>query len=261
MTDPVEAAKEEAARLVETARLLVATAGKEAEAIVARGHERVAAIVRDAEALRAAAETEAQEIRRQAEYSAATSGPAREATPGARPGHGPEDAIEEASAVADRILRVARSEAEARSREMIDAAKRKADQISTDAKTRADHDLRQHRDNMHRLQEREVETRARLREIESRLELAERRLRRTNDDVAETMDVVRPDTAEMEQDLDERVVLSSGIEFPKQPSPSGEPAQTTGQRPKASPGPSPSPPSVSDDPDVERALRAIRRRA
>src|SRR5690606_38177885 len=128
------------------------------ESIVADGQDRVAGIVADADALRAAAERDAatvkaeaqhrlSEARREADEILAEAREAREQavaaarhdlqasqpppplSPSPHPGIDPQLAVQEASEVADRILRVARSEAEARSRAITEQARRKAEVI------------------------------------------------------------------------------------------------------------------------------------
>ncbi|HSJ27630.1 MAG TPA: hypothetical protein VLB67_05420 [Acidimicrobiia bacterium] len=283
MTDTA-AAKLEAEALVRTAQALVAKARDEASSIVRDGQRRVEGIVADADALRETAERQAaetraraetllHEAREQADRLLADARQAREeAVQSARghldvsqvPGqesplasqHASSTAVEEASAMADRILRVARSEAEARGREITEDARRRAEQMERDARARVEMAAKEHRDMVRTMQQRELTAKARIRELDAEIARLERLLARVTDE-AERSGI---DTHPSADPADPREVTSSGIVFPAD-------VQVADASPRTL-EPSravirPRPLERSDPPDdTERvALRGIRRRA
>ena len=155
-------------------------------------------------------------------------------------GNGPEAA--DARAEADRILRVARAEAEARAAEIIEEARRRAEAIEAEARLRVEQLRKEHRDLQRRLRDEELEVRARIAELRDQLagmEKAQPAL-----PPAPTPPPQRPPVQDQ----------------PPQPAPS--------PKPRPAPTPSPSYPwsiraemaERTDDPEVQKALKAFRRR-
>lgn len=288
--DPAEA-KIQAEALVRVAETLVAKAQEEAQSIVRDGQQRVAGIVSDADALRHAAEQEASslrqtaerlltEAREQADEILAEARAAREqAVTNARSDldtviappieADPQYAVQEASEVADRILRVARSEAEARSRAITEEARRKAELVERDARARAEAVDKEHRELLRTMQQRELSAKARVRELDTEIARLERLLARANDE-AERKGL---DTDPSADPVEPREVTASGIVFP--PTVTAPPSQVpaasvthTSERPP-SPGigrpidrvPAPVQPIRREDLEADRGRRGIRRRA
>lgn len=288
--DPAEA-KFQAEALVRAAEGLVSKAREEASSIVRDGQNRVAGIVTDADHLRQAAERDAAstradaerllaEARAQADEILAEARAAREeavttarneleASQSIAPPHttgvDPEYAVQEASEVADRILRVARSEAEARSRTITENARRKAEQTERDARSRVEVIDNEHRQMVRNMQQRELSAKARIRELDTEIARLERLLARVVAE-AERSGIDTDPSADPENP---REVTPSGIVFP-----SVVPAAIPAEKPPAA-RESPPPPverprplervtpsAVPDiDPEVERVRRSIRRRA
>lgn len=284
-------AKAQAEALVRAAESLIAKAKDEATSIVDDGQARVAGIVADADALRQAAEREAEALkaeaehllvtaRRQADVMLAEAAAARDAAVEAAraelddvavtnraesPGD-PGRAVEQASEVADRILRVARSEAEARGKAITEDARRKAELVERDARARVDMAAREHRELVRSMQQSELAAKARIRELDTEVARLERLLGRVASD-AESQGI---DTSPAADPAEPREVTASGIVFP--PTVTAPPDRGDGDSEKATPprvvqrpGPierlAASQPVRSDDLDAEKARRAIRRRA
>jgi vacuolar-type H+-ATPase subunit H len=297
--DPAEA-KVKAEVLVLAAESLVGKAKEEAQSIVADGQRRVAGMVSDADALRQAAERDAQTIRseaeallsdarRQADELLAEARRAREeALNSARadlqvaraadaPPVGqidPDIAVEEASHVANRILRVARSEAESRRREVVDEARRKAEQIERDARARVEATSKEHREMVRTMQARELSAKAKIRELDTEIARLERLLTRASDEA----DRKGIDTDPSVDPYEPREVTSSGIVFPTASpvpiaaaAPAAEPTRppTVIREPAVPLAPSRprpverlgTPRAPGDEPDAETVRRGIRRRA
>ncbi|HVR34062.1 MAG TPA: hypothetical protein VMS74_15305 [Acidimicrobiia bacterium] len=288
--DPAQA-KGQAEALVRAAESLVAKAKAEATSIVNDGQTRVAGIVADADALRQAAEREAEGLkaeaehvlitaRRQADVMLAEAAAARDAavesaraelddvavTNRAESPGDPDRAVEQASEVADRILRVARSEAEARGKAITEEARRKAELVERDARARVDMAAREHRELVRSMQQSELAAKARIRALDTEVARLERLLGRVTAD-AEGQGV---DTSPSADPAEPREVTASGIVFPA--TVSAQSARVPGRDPeKASPPlverPRPleriaaTQPVRSEDLDAEKARRAIRRRA
>lgn len=288
--DPAEA-KIQAEALVRVAETLVSKAQEEAQSIVRDGQRRVAGIVSDADALRNAAEQEAASVRQTAERilaearaqadeilaeaqaareqaitnakseidTAAATAPVIKADP--------QYAIQEASEVADRILRVARSEAEARSRAITEDARRKAELVERDARARAEAVDKEHRETLRTMQQRELSAKARVRELDTEIARLERLLARAVDE-AERKGL---DTDPSADPIEPREVTASGIVFPPTdaaptPKAPARPETHTDERPAASLEPSRpvehvSAPVRREDLEADRGLRGIRRRA
>jgi vacuolar-type H+-ATPase subunit H len=286
-------AKRQAEALVRTAEALVAKAHAEAEAIIRDGQRRVEGIVADANALHTAAErqsemtkseaetllgdarrqadellSEAREAREQAVASAraglqATRGDAHH-SPLPRPAD-PDVAVHEASSVADRILRVARSEAEARSREITEQARRRAEQIERDARSRSEVTTHEYREMVRTMQQKELSAKARIRELDTEIARLERLLSRTVEDAKRKG--IDPDPAA--DPVAPREVTPSGIVFPpSQAAAAPGPADTRPDRvvTAARPIPAQSPvgapagaAAASDDSESTPMARPIRR--
>lgn len=276
MTDVAEA-KRQAESLVRTAEALVAKAREEAASIVADGERRARGIVTDAEQLRQAAERHAESVRSEAEQILADArSQADDILTEAKAAHDhavntvrqelPDTgAVENASTVADRMLRVARSEAEARSREITEQAKRRAEQIERDARARVEAVNKEYRELTRVVQQKELSAKAHIREMEMEIARLERLMARTADDArSQGKD---PDPAADPYAPAE--VTESGIVFPGRPDPVPTPAPVREERqPAASIHPQtersapsrPSQPSRSPL-DAELVRRGIRRRA
>lgn len=289
--DPAQA-KAQAEALVRAAESLIVKAKEEATSIVKDGQTRVAGIVADADALRQAAEREAETLkaeaehvltaaRRQADVMLAEAAAARDAAVEsaraelddvgvanrAASHDDPDRAVQQASEVADRILRVARSEAEARGKAITEEARRKAELVERDARGRVDIAAREHRELVRSMQQTELAAKARIRELDTEVARLERLLGR----VAADAERQGADTSPAADPAEPREVTASGIVFPGAVSaPSGrEPGR---ESEKASPPPvveRPRPleriaatqPVRTEDLDAEKARRAIRRRA
>ena len=285
--DPATA-KEQAEALVRVAETLVAKAREESDSIVSDGQKRVEGILSDANALRVAAERDADSTRAEAERQLAAAreqadallAEARDArehaveaarngleasraaeskpTPSAFPG-GSEYAVQEASEVADRILRVARSEAEARSRAVTEEARRRAEIIERDARARAEVAAREYRDLVRNMQQAELSAKARIRELDTEIARLERLLHR----VADEADRRGLDTDPAADPVEPREVTASGIIFPS----SARPSAAVPEPESAATPPRPfdrhvaQTPTQQGDLDAERVRRGIRRRA
>lgn len=280
--DPAEA-KRIAEDLVRTAETLVAKAREEAASIVADAQRQVTGLLADADALRSAAERDAQstradadallvEAREKADTLLAEARTARqEAVDAARHDLQHESAgtvpasdtsVEDASRVADRILRVARSEAEARRREIVEEATRRAETLEREARARTETASKEYREMVRAMQARELGAKARIRELEIEIARVERLLERV------TEEAVRKgvDTDPAADPFEPREVTASGIVIPVSPA---EPRHDT---PRPAPVAPQQPASSSTRPlerlsrelrevDAETARRAIRRRA
>ena len=280
MTDAAEA-KRQAETLVRTAEALVAKARDEAASIVADGERRARGLVTDAEQLRQAAERHAESVRADAEQIltearqqadhilAEAKTTHEEAVTMARQGlptvEAPPGAVENASTVADRMLRVARSEAEARSREITEQAKRRAEQIERDARARAEAVNKEYRELTRVVQQKELSAKAHIRELEMEVARLERLVSR-NADEARSLGL-DPDPAA--DPFAPAEVTESGIVFPGRPEPRPSPSSTSDTERKAPLEPArrdPAQPSHSPQPsrtplDAELVRRGIRRRA
>lgn len=294
--DPAEA-KLQAEALVRVAETLVSKAQEEAESIVRDGQRRVSGIVSDADSLRNAAEQHASAIRQTAERILtearahadeilAEAHSAREqaianaqsdllTATSPTPTETPADAqyaIQEASEVADRILRVARSEAEARSRTITEDARRKAELIERDARARAEAADKEHRETLRTMQQRELSAKARVRELDAEIARLERLLARAADEAARK----GLDADPAADPVEPREVTASGIIFPPtvtgprpaqaRPTPvtpsDERPNAPTIERPRTIERVTTRPqPARREDLDADRVRRGIRRRA
>lgn len=277
MTDLAEA-KRQAESLVRTAEALVAKAREEAESVVADGERRARGVVTDAEQLRQTAERHAESVRAEAEQILANArsraddilaeakaahdhavNTVRQELPSSGDSSG---VVENAGTVADRMLRVARSEAEARSREITEQAKRRAEQIERDARARVEAVNKEYRELTRVVQQKELSAKAHIREMEMEIARLERLMSRTAQD-ARSMGK-DPDPAA--DPFAPAEVTESGIVFPGQPDPrptpvrEQEPAASTRPQTDSSAPSRPSQPSRSPL-DAELVRRGIRRRA
>lgn len=299
--DPATA-KEQAEALVRVAETLVAKARDEAQSIVADGQARVAGILADADALRTAAERDAAstrseaeerlaEARREADALLAEAREAREqAVASARDGldasRNPtsqppqsdgsssprsatsEYAVQEASEVADRILRVARSEAEARSRAVTEEARRRAEIIERDARGRAEVAAKEYRELVRSMQQAELSAKARIRELDTEIARLERLLTRVTGEAERRGIDIDPAADPVEP----REVTASGIVFPTPATPP-RPQPVVESEGDSAPEPAVTQPRpierlanserapYPDDADAQKARRGIRRRA
>lgn len=280
MTDAAEA-KRQAETLVRTAEALVAKARDEAASIVADGESRARGLVTDAEQLRQAAERHAESVRADAEQIltearqqadhilAEAQATHQEAVTIARQGlptaEAPPGAVENASTVADRMLRVARSEAEARSREITEQAKRRAEQIERDARARAEAVNKEYRELTRVVQQKELSAKAHIRELEMEVARLERLVSRSADEARSLG--LDPDPAA--DPFAPAEVTESGIVFPGQSGPRPSPSSTPDTERRAPQEPArrdPAQPSRIPQPsrtplDAELVRRGIRRRA
>lgn len=254
--------------LVDEAEQLVELARLEAERIVEAARvetaEKAGRLVAQAEELRSAAEAEAAEIRRQAEEeriaarehadevladanrtSAEILARAREVDDG--DGDEPISA-DAARQEADRILRIARAEAEARSAEMIEEARRKVESVEAEGRARLEELRQTHRALQRRMRDEEVEVLARIQEHEERLGILEQK--------------PTPEGVELPEVVDGG---SGKVDAPPVAAPERRPVV---ERPRDADRPAAYPWSIrermegdAEDPDVLKALRAIKRRA
>ncbi len=250
----VEAARLEAARLVEEAQVRAQTLMDDANRLRGLAEHEAQEILVDAERIRAAArrESEALMAETQTTHDAAVSearsmidDSTRALRSEPRPRAGSLDAeqaqhiISQASETADRILRVARSEAEARSREMVDKARRKVEQAEADARSRLDVLQRQYRQKTRELQQEELDLRVRIQQLKMELSSLER---------GGQTSVPGPAAVETTREVFE-------------PSPDSEDAGRPPRRASAVWEAVPRPVDEGVDDETLRALRSIRRRA
>jgi vacuolar-type H+-ATPase subunit H len=198
----MEAQKAKLKQLILDAETLMQTAKSEARQIVASAEAQARELVDAAWQLHTAAETEssqlrssAAEIRRQAEEDArrlsdeaqarhlaaieearsVVSSPGRQAQP-LPPDMvetTDEDVLREASRRADQMLRVARSEAKARSDELLEQARRRAAQIDEDARRREEVAAKQFREIQRRMRDEQLEIKTRIAELRAELRAVE----------------------------------------------------------------------------------------
>lgn len=255
----IEALVTEAERLVDLARA-------EADRIVSSAREettrKVEGLVAQAEELRSAAETEAAEMLREAEESRqaaraeadiiltqarethddivrrAHSLDEKPAGSDPRPVSPPAGAAE-ARDEANRILRVARAEAEARAAEIVEEARRKVENMEADARRRVEELRRSHRQMQRKMRDEEMEARRRIEELTERAEKKE--------PAPPPLPPPPPEPAISQPDTQEKVTA----EVPRRvdATPAEYPWSIRSQLAED-----------SDDPDVLKALRAFRRR-
>ncbi len=178
--------REELENLVAEAQQLVELAIAEAARIVSDTRERTAEraqeLVSQAEELRVAAETEAgelleeaKEIRRMARVEAdqllaharKTHDQMIDSANEIRAQPSSAEDLKQARTEVDRILRLARAEAEARSAEIVEAARRKVENMEIEARNRVEQLKREQRELQRRLREEELDVRARIAGLET----------------------------------------------------------------------------------------------
>lgn len=275
MTEP---RRETLKRLIVDAERLMSRARLESEEIVENAEQRARSLVDAATELYRSAEAEAAQIREAADRyrseAEADAGVLREtarsdhrraidearrvveASPGRATSTGgagedlelqdTERLLQEAVDKADRILRVARSEATARADEMLEAARRRISQMEEDARRRNETAASEHREIQRRLRGEQLELKTRIAELREEVGAAERRRREPTVETRLSeapMDVASPEPA---------TSAPEGVEAPQ---------PTFVERALSVSTPEPRVHGRDEDSDYGKAIRRFRRRA
>jgi vacuolar-type H+-ATPase subunit H len=250
--------------LVNEAEKLVDLARDEAERIVEAARQettrKVEMLMAQAEELRRTAEAESAEVLREAEEARrAARQEADDLLAEARRTHdemirraGTVEApdVGDARSEADKNLRLARAEAAARTAEVVEAGRRRAENMEAEARLRVEELRRQHREMQRRMRDEEMDARARIAALEERLQSAPPAVETPIRPPSEALVAV---SAEVQTPPPDSVVPPrQEIEEQPTPKPAAEGAYPWSIRKQLA--------EASDDPDVQRALRAFRHR-